>query len=255
MTVLIVDDEQHVIDALLLLIPWEEMGVDRTLVAGSVPEAIRLLEEEKPEIAFVDVVIGNMLGTEILNHINSERLRTKAIAISGYDDYEYIRTMFILGGVDYLLKPIEQQVAIQALQKAISKVRQAASGHEEDSGGEMPLDKNSRSHIDARIQHIADYLEQNFNKKIQQQACADFFHLNKDYMCRRFKEIIGIGMVDYLNGIRIRRAKELLVESDLQIQEIADEVGFFDTKYFAKQFRREIGQSPTAYRLNHWSSK
>jgi len=527
MTVLIVDDERHVIDALLLLIPWEEMGIHRTLTACSVPEAIRLLDEERPDVAFVDVVIGDMLGTEILNHINRENLSTKAIAISGHDDYQYIRAMFILGGVDYLLKPIEQQVAIQALQKAIRLVERAEAGHGASSGEEqnlkqifpdyqrglfqkllheetrtgafeelcrinervraaksctilygdgfflpvhegkyllslskllndllaeledtncgtlfqrnqpyldivillyaqeekstlrigeqctrfnrangvavrfgrslphpfpdgigsawkqaitasysvdredahgivpytqdmfvkqVPADKrlenqlfsplliedkpalesalnewllfvsaeidhtsagikniwvyfcslceqygryhadydgerasaafrrpdilsviykkswedalsvlrpvllehlwemrnmSDRNHIGDGMQRIADYLELNFNQKIQQQKCADFFHLNKDYISRRFKETYGVGMVVYLNRIRIRRAKELLVESNLQIQEIADEVGFFDTKYFAKQFRRETGQSPAAYRAQH----
>lgn len=55
-------------------------------------------------------------------------------------------------------------------------------------------------------------------------------------------------MAKYLNNIRIRKAKELLRTTDLQIQEIADQVGYFDSKYFSRQFKTATGMTPAQYR-------
>ena len=95
---------------------------------------------------------------------------------------------------------------------------------------------------------VVDFLELNYMKRISQQECADYFHINKDYLSRAFKKHTGIGMAKYLNNIRIRKAKELLRSTELQIQEIADQVGYFDAKYFSRQFKLATGMTPASYR-------
>ena len=77
----------------------------------------------------------------------------------------------------------------------------------------------------------------------------DSFHINKDYLSRKFKETFGSGMVAYLTNIRIKHAKELLVSSDMQVQEIAIAVGFQDEGYFTKQFKKIVSMTPAAYRI------
>ena len=55
-------------------------------------------------------------------------------------------------------------------------------------------------------------------------------------------------MAKFLNDLRIREAQNLLLNTDLQIQEIADRVGYFDAKYFSQQFRKSLGMSPNQFR-------
>ena len=74
-------------------------------------------------------------------------------------------------------------------------------------------------------------------------------YINKDYLSRKFKETFGSGMVAYLTNIRIKHAKELLVSSDMQVQEIAIAVGFQDEGYFTKQFKKIVSMTPAAYRI------
>ena len=54
-----------------------------------------------------------------MNYINDQNLNTKAVVISGHDDFQYVRAMFILGAVEYLLKPIEQDKLEEAVLKAL----------------------------------------------------------------------------------------------------------------------------------------
>ena len=74
---------------------------------------------------------------------------------------------------------------------------------------------------------------------------------DKDYMSRKFKEEMGVGVVEYINQIRINKAKELLCNTDQTIHEVSDHIGFADQKYFSRQFKKETSLSPTEYRTRN----
>jgi len=68
------------------------------------------------------------------------------------------------------------------------------------------------------------------------------------YFCKMFKKVTGINFTDYLSRVRIEKAKNLLLNPNLRISEIAYEVGFQSLTHFNRVFKRIIGQSPTQYR-------
>jgi len=69
------------------------------------------------------------------------------------------------------------------------------------------------------------------------------------YFCKMFRKVTGINFTDYLSRLRIERAKNLLLNPNLRISEIAFEVGFQSLTHFNRVFKRILGQSPTDYRL------
>jgi YesN/AraC family two-component response regulator len=241
MNVLIVDDERHVRDAVQLLVPWHKYGFDTCYMAASVSEACALLSQVRIELAIVDVVIGEEFGMEIAEYIQNHAISTRTIVISGHDDFQYVRAMFILGSLEYLLKPIEQEPLLKAVEKAVADIRRE----------EPPMAEPDEQQSKALMQEIAEYLQKNYSQRIRQQEIADMFFLNREYLSRAFKKYIGTGMARYLQDLRIQEAERLLLHTDLQIQEIADRVGFFDAKYFSLQFRKQTGMSPLQYRQEH----
>jgi len=68
------------------------------------------------------------------------------------------------------------------------------------------------------------------------------------YFCKMFKKITGINFTDYLSRVRIEKAKNLLLNPNLRISEIAYEVGFQSLTHFNRVFKKITGQSPTQYR-------
>jgi len=68
------------------------------------------------------------------------------------------------------------------------------------------------------------------------------------YFCKIFKKMTGINFTDYLSRVRIEKAKNLLLNPNLRISEIAYEVGFQSLTHFNRVFKKIIGQSPTRYR-------
>ncbi len=77
---------------------------------------------------------------------------------------------------------------------------------------------------------------------------AKSVHTSKFYFCKMFKKATGINFTDYLSRVRTERAKNLLLNPNLRVSEIAYEVGFQSLTHFNRVFKRILGQSPTDYR-------
>jgi len=77
---------------------------------------------------------------------------------------------------------------------------------------------------------------------------AKAVNMSTFYFCKMFKKITGINFTDYLSRVRIEKAKNLLLNPNLRISEIAYEVGFQSLTHFNRVFKKIIGQSPTHYR-------
>ena len=77
---------------------------------------------------------------------------------------------------------------------------------------------------------------------------AKTVNMSTFYFCKMFKKITGINFTEYLSRVRIEKAKNLLLNPNLSISEIAYEVGFQSLTHFNRVFKRILGQSPTEYR-------
>lgn len=124
MKALIVDDEKHVREGLLLLAEWEKYGIDTILEAEDGEEAIKLINAHQPEIIFTDMRMPKRDGINLLKWIHSSNLNSKTIVVSGYDDFEYMRNAIFYKSFDYILKPIDPEILNETLKKAVMEWRE-----------------------------------------------------------------------------------------------------------------------------------
>ncbi|MCJ8011880.1 response regulator [Paenibacillus sp. KQZ6P-2] len=101
------------------------------------------------------------------------------------------------------------------------------------------------SHI---IHDIAHYLENHYAEDISLQDMAARFFLSREYISRRFKQEFCVNISDFLAGVRIDKAKLLLLNPQLRISQVAEMVGYQDEKYFSKVFKKQEGRTPNEYR-------
>lgn len=94
------------------------------------------------------------------------------------------------------------------------------------------------------------YVNFKIKEEITLENTAEFFHLNKIYFCTKFKEEVGINFILYVQKIRIEKAKLLLSQNFLTIEEISQECGFSSAGYFSRVFKKIEGIPPKQYRLN-----
>lgn len=112
-----------------------------------------------------------------------------------------------------------------------------------------------RQRPDQRIQDIQKYVWRHYMDDINLVAIAKEVQLSPNYLCCLFKKRMKITLVEYLNTYRINRAKEMLIETDMTLQEMAPLIGFTDVKYFSRTFKKYVGVPPSRYRMkNKWCS-
>ena len=80
-------------------------------------------------------------------------------------------------------------------------------------------------------------------------AMAKVSGLTKRTFIRRFHEATGMTSLDYVHALRLEEAKQLLEMSDESVEAVASEVGYEDTSFFGRLFRRKVGVAPGEYRL------
>lgn len=106
---------------------------------------------------------------------------------------------------------------------------------------------------DPVLAYMLDYLDKHYGENINLNLVADKLNLSPGYLSTFFKEKQGINFSDYLNNLRISHAKELLMNVDLRIQEIALQVGYLNVNSFIRMFKRASGLTPGEYRKSHAS--
>jgi AraC-like DNA-binding protein len=102
-----------------------------------------------------------------------------------------------------------------------------------------------------RLTAALEYLNLHYSEPIRVDEAARLCAMSACCFMHLFKEVTGHSFVAYLNRFRVARAQHLLASSDRSIADISLETGFCNQSYFGVIFRRVIGMSPLAYRVNH----
>jgi AraC-like DNA-binding protein/ligand-binding sensor protein len=98
------------------------------------------------------------------------------------------------------------------------------------------------------ITRAKQFIAEHQGEELRLDQVATAVHTNKCYFCKMFKKGTGINFTDYVSRVRTERAKNLLLNPNLRVSEIAYEVGFQSLTHFNRVFKRILGQSPTDYR-------
>lgn len=116
-----------------------------------------------------------------------------------------------------------------------------------ESGDILRTAENAESRIEA-IRPAVEYINENFAGNITVDMLAEITHLSKSYFMKRFKETAGVGAIEYLSQLRVKKACEILLKTDKTSAEIAFECGFRNLSNFNRQFKSIVGCTPKEYR-------
>jgi AraC-like DNA-binding protein/ligand-binding sensor protein len=92
------------------------------------------------------------------------------------------------------------------------------------------------------------YIQEHQTEELSLGQVAKAVNMSSYYFCKMFKKITGINFTDYVARVRIEKSKNLLLNPNLRVSEIAFEVGFQSLTHFNRVFKKILGQSPTDYR-------
>ncbi len=98
------------------------------------------------------------------------------------------------------------------------------------------------------IRRAKEYIQEHQAEEISLGQVAKAVNTSTFYFCKMFKKMTGINFTDYLSRVRIEKSKNLLLNPNLRVSEIAFEVGFQSLTHFNRVFKKVLGQTPTEYR-------
>ena len=101
------------------------------------------------------------------------------------------------------------------------------------------------------VQKAIDYIAANYSYPITVDSIADYVGISRSQLFREFKKYLDLSPKEYLTNYRIKRACHLLKTTSLSITSIAYSIGYDNSMYFSKVFRREKGMTPTDYLRKH----
>ncbi|MFD0711404.1 response regulator [Paenibacillus sp. GCM10027626] len=122
----------------------------------------------------------------------------------------------------------------QELTGSLIELSRAVSLHKQQSGSIM--------------HEIARFIEANYARDITLKEISERFHLNREYISRKFSQEFRETIIDFLSRIRIEKAKLLLMNPHFKNAEVAQMIGYKDEKYFSRVFKKLEGKSPKDFR-------
>ena len=251
-TILIVDDEPRTRQGLQKTLETWANGKYQLLTSSNGEDAMEVMRQQKVHILITDIRMPEITGLQLLKIATEQNMHPVIIVISAYSEFEYAQEALRLGVINYLLKPISKKVLIEAVEGAVQALeKQERAGLIEKVVDKKLVDANTQNpsnHVP--IRKAIDYINNHLQNELTQKEVADHIHLNASYLSVLFKEHVKLTFSEYVTRRRIQRGKELLMSTNLPINDIAEQSGYKTAKYFIKIFRELEGMTPSAYRKN-----
>lgn len=236
LSVYIADDEVWITLGLKKLL--EKTGID-TEVIGTANNGLVAKEEIanfKPDVIFTDIRMPGLSGLDLLQTIPEISPDSKVVIITGFAEFSYAKEAVQHHAFDYLLKPIKEEDLTRVL-TSILKER-----------GETEEEVKQSQVYDKTIDNVVSDIREHYMEDISLTSLAAKYNISMARLSEMIKEHLSLNFSDYISSLRIQRAKELLRDESLSIQEIAEIVGYNDYFYFTKVFKKVEGISPSKYR-------
>ena len=236
LSVYIADDEVWITLGLKKLL--DKTGIE-TEVIGTANNGLVAKEEIamfKPDVIFTDIRMPGLSGLDLLQTIPEISPDSKVVIITGFAEFSYAKEAVQHHAFDYLLKPIKEEDLTRVL-TAILKER----GETEEEVKQSPA-------YDKTIDNVVSDIREHYMEDISLTSLAAKYNISMARLSEMIKEHLQLNFSDYIASLRIQRAKELLRDESLSIQEIAEIIGYNDYFYFTKVFKKVEGISPSKYR-------
>ena len=245
--VMIIDDEQSARKLMRASINWESLNMEVVGEAASGIEAINVIDEMRPDIAFVDISMPFMNGIEFTEVATARYPKLVIIIMTAIDQFEYARKCVSLPVFEYMLKPMvrsEITTVLENVKKRLDETRDAEGEKAAENASGPELEPNT-------IEQIQKYIETGYtDSKINLASVAEQFGFSASYLSRKFKQETGKNFVEYLTECRMEKAMKL-AETGKKMFLASAEVGIPDPNYFGRCFKKYAGMSYSDYVASH----
>jgi len=243
--ILLVDDNKE----LLHDVSHYLSEIYNVIVATNGNKGFEMALQNQPDVIISDIVMPEMDGFEfcikIKNNINTSHIPVILLTARGDSESQY-KSIEI--GADYFIpKPFNIKLLSLQIKKVIEsreKLRKLYNSNQYSHLKEITTNSRDEQFMNNLLNYVNEHIgETDMNINL----IADTFGMSRSTFFRKIKSITGTTGKDFVDSVRLKRATQLLIESDLNISEIAYEIGHSSPLYFSKWFKSYFKMSPTEY--------
>ncbi|UTX65447.1 response regulator transcription factor [Streptococcus constellatus] len=237
-SIMIVEDEYLVRQGISSLVNFKKFNMQVIGEAENGLEAWEKIQAECPDIILTDINMPKMNGIKLAQLAREQYPQLHIIFLTGYDDFDYALSAVKLGADDYLLKPFSRE-DVEAM---LIKVKEKLDKEKKQQQVHELVEKAEFSDLEQAIHdRLAD-------TELSLKSLSFQLGFNSSYLSVLIKKELGLPFQDYLIQERMKRAKLLLLTTDLKVYEIAEQVGFEDMNYFSQRFKQIVGVTPRQFK-------
>lgn len=237
-SIMIVEDEYLVRQGISSLVDFKKFNMQVIGEAENGLEAWEKIQAECPDIILTDINMPQMNGIKLAQLAREQYPQLHIIFLTGYDDFDYALSAVKLGADDYLLKPFSRE-DVEAM---LIKVKEKLDKEKKQQQVHELVEKAEFSDLEQAIHdRLAD-------TELSLKSLSFQLGFNSSYLSVLIKKELGLPFQDYLIQERMKRAKLLLLTTDLKVYEVAEQVGFEDMNYFSQRFKQIVGVTPRQFK-------
>ena len=211
------------------------------------------------DLILMDIEMPGMSGLDAARAVLAQRPGCRVIFVTAYSLFQYAHEAVHLGACDYLLKPVDPDELEASIRRAMRQVEAERKLEElatakalpepQDAGAAPAEDAADEDSPAAMVMaQVRRYLEDNYMFDLSLDSVGEILHISPAYLSAQFKKYQKMNFLDCLTELRINAAKELLADPLRSTAEVASMVGYDDSSYFARAFKKRTGMTPTQYR-------
>jgi len=245
--ILLIDDNSELLEYLHMILK-QDYHIDLALNGK---EALKVLENKKPDLIVSDVIMPKMDGIELCKQIRSNP-KTKHIPIillSAKTMSESKISGIKAGADDYLEKPFHSEVLKAKIYSLIKSRDDLQQNNNSSENYISNLKDVNRNPIEEKfLQKVIDLINKNLeNENFSVEELSDELSMSRSNLFRKIKQLTEMSPVSFIYYIRLQKAVQLLLDRKFSVSEIAWKVGYKNPASFSKSFRKQYGKSPTEY--------
>ncbi|MNI35192.1 putative response regulatory protein [compost metagenome] len=233
---------------------FDWLGADCVVIdeAANGVEGLAKITDLKPDIVIADVNMPLMDGITMIER-SVEAATCSFIIVSGYDEFHLAQKAVHLGVSEYLLKPLDQQQLLEALERAKAQI-ELKKKYQFIKNNPKQLDEvlsaammDNPTKASKYVAQMITYIQENYADKISIQDLVKKLGISSTYLNQKFKSETTYTFNEFLNRYRIQKAMDLLKTREGKVYNIASEVGFKDYKYFISIFKKYVCLTPSQF--------
>lgn len=218
----------------------------RVKIATNGCEAWEMIPELMPDLIISDVMMPEMDGKELCRLVKSKKQTDHIpfILLSARQSTEHKLEGLTVGADDYITKPFNMDILSLRVKKLIDQ----KFGQTRNRINPEPSEIRITSLDEKLIENAVKYVEGNLSRSdFSVEELSRELGMSRVHLYKKLLAITNKTPIEFIRVIRLKRAAQLLRESQQNVSEIAYQVGFNNPKYFSKYFREEFGVLPSTY--------